>query len=135
MNRHFPITVPVLMSSKVIKDIFPMHDRGCISELRRTWVRGFTHHQPIDKVKDYFGIEIALYFAWLGHYTKALLFPAIFGMLCWTLLPNDVSLTLPNNNYCFLRHYVCYLLSLTIVSRETKELWRLCSTALEPSTR
>ena len=36
-----------------------------------------------DEICDYFGVQIALYFAWLGHYTTALSIPAIVGFLFW----------------------------------------------------
>jgi hypothetical protein len=39
----------------------------------------------LDKVCDYFGVKIALYFAYLGHYTTALLWPAALGALFWLL--------------------------------------------------
>lgn len=39
----------------------------------------------LDRVCDYFGVKIALYFAYLGHYTKALLCPAFLGLLFWLL--------------------------------------------------
>lgn len=38
--------------------------------------------QPIDHIKDYFGVKVALYFAWLGFYTYMLLPAAIFGLIC-----------------------------------------------------
>jgi hypothetical protein len=37
-------------------------------------------YQPLDEIRDYFGDHIALYFAWLGHYTRALIFPTAFGV-------------------------------------------------------
>lgn len=39
--------------------------------------------QPLDAVRDYFGVKVALYFAWLGFYTNMLIFPAIVGLLCF----------------------------------------------------
>lgn len=39
--------------------------------------------QPIDHIKDYFGIKIALYFAWLGFYTDMLIPVSIFGIFCF----------------------------------------------------
>ena len=39
----------------------------------------------VDKVCDYFGVKIALYFAYLGHYTTALLWPAFLGTMFWLL--------------------------------------------------
>ena len=39
----------------------------------------------VDKVCDYFGVKIAMYFAYLGHYTAALLWPAFLGTMLWML--------------------------------------------------
>lgn len=36
-----------------------------------------------DDIASYFGVKVALYFAWLGHYTCALCVPAILGTLLW----------------------------------------------------
>ena len=36
-----------------------------------------------DKISEYFGIKIAFYFSWLGHYTLALTVPALVGLLFW----------------------------------------------------
>uniref|UniRef100_A0A5K3FFT4 Anoctamin n=1 Tax=Mesocestoides corti TaxID=53468 RepID=A0A5K3FFT4_MESCO len=84
---HGQAIMPVLLAAGKVATIFPLHDRNALSTLHSLWVRGFTHRQPLDLVAEYFGVKIALYFAWLGHYTTALLFPAVFGLLCWALLP------------------------------------------------
>uniref|UniRef100_A0A0X3QE59 Anoctamin n=1 Tax=Schistocephalus solidus TaxID=70667 RepID=A0A0X3QE59_SCHSO len=86
--------IPVLLSAGKIQSIFPLHNRETLNVLLHTWVGGFKHHQPIDLVEEYFGMQIALYFAWLSHYTKALIFPAVFGILCWLLLPYDKNAAL-----------------------------------------
>lgn len=39
--------------------------------------------QPLCLVRKYFGDKIALYFCWLGFYTKMLYAPAIVGTLCF----------------------------------------------------
>ena len=38
-------------------------------------------YQPIDAIRDYFGEEVAVYFAWLGLYTESLMYPAVLGVL------------------------------------------------------
>ena len=37
--------------------------------------------QPIDEIRDYFGEQVALYFAFLRVYTNSLVFPTVIGML------------------------------------------------------
>lgn len=39
--------------------------------------------QPLSLVRKYFGDKIALYFCWLGFYTKMLYAPAVVGTLCF----------------------------------------------------
>jgi hypothetical protein len=38
-------------------------------------------YQPVDEIRDYFGDSIALYFAWLGIYTKSLVWPSAMGVI------------------------------------------------------
>eukprot|EP00976_Prorocentrum_cordatum_P041631 844267-Prorocentrum_minimum.AAC.1 len=56
----------------------------CAKELMSKWVltvpTARPWEQPIDDVRSYFGARIALYFAFFGFYTKALLVPALLGV-------------------------------------------------------
>ena len=38
-----------------------------------------------DKITEYFGVKIGMYFGYLGHYTKWLVFPAFLGLALWLL--------------------------------------------------
>jgi anoctamin-8 len=40
----------------------------------------------VDDIRDYFGVKIAMYFGWLGLYTKWLFAPAIFGIIMFVLM-------------------------------------------------
>ncbi|XP_071509336.1 anoctamin-8-like [Diadema antillarum] len=73
--------VPKLQAKGVVSKVFPLHKQEDLKILKKTWVQAFFKPQPLDAVCDYFGVKIAMYFAWLGHYTQALVFPAIFGLL------------------------------------------------------
>lgn len=57
----------------------PSNDR---QRLKRDWARfgRMAKFQPYGAIKDYFGSEIALYFAWLGFYTAWLVPLAIIGL-------------------------------------------------------
>lgn len=49
------------------------------------WARPikFYKKQPLCLIRKYFGDKIALYFCWLGFYTKMLVIPSLVGMLCF----------------------------------------------------
>ncbi|KAB0791795.1 hypothetical protein PPYR_03595 [Photinus pyralis] len=49
------------------------------------WARPGCWHkkQPLSLTRKYFGDKIALYFCWLGFYTKMLYAPAVVGTLCF----------------------------------------------------
>lgn len=66
--------------------------------LYKEWanVKKCLHYQPLDYVKEYFGVKIGLYFAWLGFYTYMLIPASIVGVLCFlygclTLNSNEPS--------------------------------------------
>ncbi|XP_054168179.1 anoctamin-8-like [Oppia nitens] len=69
-----------LISSNLIKQVLPLHNEIDLSLLRRQWVSAFFSFQPLDKICEYFGHKIATYFAFLGFYTLALIFPSILGI-------------------------------------------------------
>ncbi|KAJ9601623.1 hypothetical protein L9F63_000231, partial [Diploptera punctata] len=66
--------------------------------LHHEWasIRKWIMYQPIDHIKDYFGIKFGLYFAWLGFYTHMLIPAAIVGLICFiyglaTMYSNTLS--------------------------------------------
>ncbi|XP_055534880.1 anoctamin-4 [Wyeomyia smithii] len=58
--------------------------------------------QPLCLVRKYFGDKIALYFCWLGFYTKMLYAPAIVGLLCFLygLASMDSTDNIPTKEIC-----------------------------------
>ncbi|XP_046621598.1 anoctamin-8 isoform X5 [Neodiprion virginianus] len=75
--------VPKCISAGVISQVFPLHELPALEKLQRTWVRAFLSPQPLDDICRYFGVKITMYFAWLGHYTTALIVPAAVGVIYW----------------------------------------------------
>ena len=39
--------------------------------------------QPLDAIAEYFGEDVAFYFAWLAFYTNWLVAPALLGIVCF----------------------------------------------------
>ncbi|GAB2293423.1 hypothetical protein Dimus_027623 [Dionaea muscipula] len=70
-------------SEGIVNRVFPLHDEKRRKQLLRSWALNWLHctRQPIDDVQLYFGTKIALYFAFLGMYTRWLLFPAALGIM------------------------------------------------------
>ncbi|NXS61499.1 ANO9 protein, partial [Brachypteracias leptosomus] len=77
-----------LVKKKVFEASFPLHEKEEVREiLKEKWARwrGIFHHQPIEKIRCYFGEKVALYFAWLGWYTRLLGFAAVAGLLVFVI--------------------------------------------------
>lgn len=77
------------LSHEVITEILPIHDQQDLTELRNKWVFSWIDYQPLDKICNYFGIKIALYFSWLGFYTQALIVPALLGIGMYLSMNKD----------------------------------------------
>ncbi|XP_054784320.1 anoctamin-like protein At1g73020 isoform X3 [Prosopis cineraria] len=72
-----------LESENIVKQVFPLHDEKKRHKLLKSWALhwwDFTN-QPIDEIYSYYGAKIAIYFAFLGMYTRWLLFLAVFGLV------------------------------------------------------
>ena len=70
-------------SEAAIVSNFPLHDSQERRQLQKMWMAWAVrpNGQPFDRIKDYFGEKVALYFAWLGHYTTWLCSAAFFGIV------------------------------------------------------
>jgi len=76
-------SVSECISNGIIEHLFPVHENKTLKWLRIAWVKSFFSLQPLDKVCDYFGVKIAMYFAWIGHYTNSLIYPAVVYSAFW----------------------------------------------------
>lgn len=85
------VGIEKLLSDAAYLQAYPLHDGHQIdhesqrSLLFNEWalMKNWVKHQPLDVIKSYFGVKIALYFSWLGFYTNMLIFPSILGVLCF----------------------------------------------------
>ncbi|NXS66097.1 ANO10 protein, partial [Pandion haliaetus] len=70
-----------LLTSGILVQIFPLHDRGELKKLRQSWYgRVKVGYQPLDEIRSYFGETIALYFGFLEYFTFALIPMAVIGI-------------------------------------------------------
>lgn len=61
-----------------------MHQEACKrGYLRKEWgsFKKIVRPQPIDDIKDYYGLKMGLYFLWLGFYTYMLIPAALMGIV------------------------------------------------------
>ena len=81
---------------------YPLHDgtintpgsqRQLLSQEWACWTKLFTH-QPLGAIRDYYGVKIGIYFAWLGFYTAMLIPPSIAGVIClvygWATMDTNI---------------------------------------------
>ncbi|XP_064300243.1 anoctamin-10 isoform X2 [Phalacrocorax carbo] len=70
-----------LLTSGILVQIFPLHDREELKKLRHSWYgRVKIGYQPLDEIRCYFGETIALYFGFLEYFTFALIPMAVIGI-------------------------------------------------------
>ena len=85
-----------LVNKNVYKSAYPLHDGDYdyhdseensikMNERRLLYlewatIKNWYKKQPLWLIKNYFGVKIGLYFAWLGFYTKMLIIPSIVGI-------------------------------------------------------
>ncbi|NXY21531.1 ANO8 protein, partial [Atrichornis clamosus] len=110
--------IPELAARGVIQQLFPLHEQRILKRLMKSWVQAVCEAQPLgetagtaprrargggggvpapltaprplpDDICDYFGVKIAMYFAWLGFYTSAMVYPAVFGSILYTFTESD----------------------------------------------
>uniref|UniRef100_A0A7E4VCN2 Anoctamin n=1 Tax=Panagrellus redivivus TaxID=6233 RepID=A0A7E4VCN2_PANRE len=132
-NDHKTVRIPEgatllvnLMSQGLIDTVMPTHDTEILAKLNTEWVWTLLEEQPLARIESYFGTEIAMYFAWLEHYTTALFAPALIGLIIYFL--GGVSLADDKNNHettlfgdiCF----VCFAFVNCIWSTAYLEFWK-----------
>ena len=70
--------------------------------LRKDWA-SFSmifKYQPLDAIRDYFGVRVSFYFAWLGVYTTFLVPAAIVGSLCFLYALGTMMTSEPLKEIC-----------------------------------
>ncbi|CAF2680714.1 unnamed protein product [Rotaria sp. Silwood2] len=57
---------------QLIRQVIPLHNKERLNHLRETWVwpQAFCQRQPIEDIRQYFGVKIALYFCWIRYLNK-----------------------------------------------------------------
>ncbi|XP_072320974.1 anoctamin-9 [Eucyclogobius newberryi] len=72
-----------LLVNNVFETAFCLHERKGQKSLTKSWARwtALFSGQPLTSVKHYFGEKIALYYLWLGWYTKMLVPAAALGVV------------------------------------------------------
>ncbi|KAH7640129.1 Anoctamin-1 [Dermatophagoides farinae] len=112
-NDFFSIGIHKLLSDHVYQAAYPLHDasKQCENQndcrsircyLLANWASLFCilKHQQVDKIVDYFGVKIAMYYAWVGFYTLMLI-PAVgIGLLTFFYGILTLSSDQPTNDVC-----------------------------------
>ncbi|XP_031148568.1 anoctamin-9-like isoform X2 [Sander lucioperca] len=72
-----------LLMKHVFETMFCLHERKKQKDLKKKWARwsGLFTEQPFNDVKCYLGEKVALYYLWLGLYTKLLIPAAVLGVI------------------------------------------------------
>ncbi|XP_028406726.1 anoctamin-4-like isoform X2 [Dendronephthya gigantea] len=81
------------------RDDYTDNDR---QRLRQDWASfsKIFKYQPLDAIRDYFGVRVSFYFAWLGVYTTFLVPAAIVGFLCFLYALGTMTTSEPLKEIC-----------------------------------
>ena len=71
-----------LLNHYIITDYFPLHTSDFTKRINKKML---SIKIPYNLVREYFNDEVALYFAWLYHYTIFILFPSIASIIIFIL--------------------------------------------------
>ncbi|XP_072402314.1 anoctamin-5-like isoform X2 [Diabrotica undecimpunctata] len=107
-NNDFDFGLERLLNDRVYSAGYPLHDGdlkhsdSARSLLYTEWaaLRRWYRYQPLDYVKEYFGVKIGFYFAWLGFYTHMLIPAAIVGLLCFLYSCATLYNNIPTEDIC-----------------------------------
>ncbi|KAG5872235.1 hypothetical protein JTB14_002995 [Gonioctena quinquepunctata] len=107
-QNDFAFGIERLLNERAYVASYPLHDgdhkvKGSTRNLLYIeWaaVRKWYKYQPLDYVKEYFGVKIALYFAWLGFYTHMLIPAAFVGLACFIYSCATLYDNLPSEDIC-----------------------------------
>ncbi|RHZ17062.1 hypothetical protein DYB31_001072 [Aphanomyces astaci] len=74
-----------LQEKRVILSSFALHNAAERKALMETWVKHLVPFAkaPIHDIRDYCGVEVGFYVAFLEHYTRWLVYPAVVGALVY----------------------------------------------------
>ena len=84
------ISMELLCKDGCVEHYFPTHREEEVEWLQTHWgnfglMATLFLNQPLERVKEYFGTQIALYFTFLGFYTKWLCAPALVGVYAFAV--------------------------------------------------
>jgi len=110
--------------------VYPLHTEHKRLALLEDWAspKKIFAKQPIDRIRDYFGEEICIYFAWLGFYTEWLWYLTAFGTVitCFWL----VTFFTDGKNQWTLWSITIYCFFLALWSTAFLEFWKRYNNAL-----
>ncbi|XP_071549190.1 anoctamin-1-like isoform X1 [Panulirus ornatus] len=107
-DDQYEFGIEKLINSGIYEAAYPIH-QGSVkdgysqrSALYKHWasLSNLCKQQPLDYIKEYLGVKVAFYFAWLGFYTYMLVPASILGVLCFLYGVFTVSYHHPSNDIC-----------------------------------
>ncbi|GAB6018638.1 hypothetical protein CHUAL_000318 [Chamberlinius hualienensis] len=108
-NSILAFGITRLLTTGVYTAAYPLHERNDDKVVDDNWTKlanewaalsKFYKCQPLDYIKDYFGVKIGLYFAWLGFYTAMLIPASIVGLCCFIYGVATINSNVLSNDVC-----------------------------------
>ena len=116
----------VLETYDLVDTITPLHLPAIRREItcQTTFGPWYQINPPVEKIKSYYGWEVAFYFAWMGFLTRWLAFPGILGLVIYVMriYRND---SIDTDEYTPFYGLVCFFWAILFVRFWEREEHRL----------
>ena len=122
LNGGAAIEIRNLHNKGILVDCFPMPNKEMVEKLNTTWLRCcfLPHQQPWELIKNYYGEKMSLYFAFTGHLTTWLFFPAIVGLAFQCVVVSNFNIPTAYSNTVI--PFFCFLIAFWSIM--TTEYWK-----------
>lgn len=102
--------------SPVIEEYFPLHDDSARKALWRKY-RSQPWKTPVMELRNYFGEEVAFYFAWVNHFMRFLIIPGLIGVMLYFIRPKGTDVDHAKWLPAFAMMVCCWSVLFTVIWR------------------
>ncbi|XP_037040102.1 anoctamin-10 isoform X2 [Bradysia coprophila] len=88
---HGQSIISACLEDGIVESVYPLQNKEFLKKFGPEWYLSSLKKQPVEKIREYFGESVGIYFCFVEYYTVALVVPAILGIVqyftCRSIVP------------------------------------------------